>query len=128
MTGSPFAQTPEPPYVAVIFTSTRTEGDCGYDAMSESMRELAARQPGYLGIESARDDLGITVSYWIDEDSARSWKGVAAHLVAQRRGQKVWYQDYRVRVATVERDYGPPGQPAPAAGAGTDQTVPSQSA
>ncbi|HEV7196054.1 MAG TPA: antibiotic biosynthesis monooxygenase [Pedococcus sp.] len=127
MSSSPFAQTPEPPYVAVIFTSTRTEGDRGYESMSESMRELASEQPGYLGIESARDDLGITVSYWINEDSARAWKDVAAHLVAQRRGQEVWYQDYRVRVATVGREYGGPGHPAPAAGAGVDQTVPSQS-
>jgi heme-degrading monooxygenase HmoA len=96
--------------------------------MSQSMCELAARQPGYLGIESAREDVGITVSYWVDQEAARAWKGVAAHLIAQRRGQEVWYQDYRVRVATVEREYGGPGQPAPAAGAGTDQTVPSQSA
>ncbi|WP_430787804.1 antibiotic biosynthesis monooxygenase family protein [Actinoplanes sp. G11-F43] len=101
------AETPEPPYVAVIFTSTRTEGDQGYAAMAARMHELALDQPGYLGIESAREDVGITVSYWADHDAARAWKQVAAHLVAQRRGREVWYRDYRVRVATVERDYGP---------------------
>jgi heme-degrading monooxygenase HmoA len=103
-TGS-IAATPEPPYVAVIFTSVRTPGDNGYAAMSAAMDRLAAEQPGYLGIESAREDLGITVSYWADEAAARGWKRVAAHLGAQRLGRERWYQDYRVRVATVTRDY-----------------------
>jgi heme-degrading monooxygenase HmoA len=101
------AATPEPPYVAVIFTSLRTPGDHGYAATAAAMNELALIQPGYLGIEAAREGLGITVSYWRDEGSARAWKGVAEHLVAQRRGRDVWYTDYRVRVATVVRDYGP---------------------
>ena len=101
------AATPEPPYVAVIFTSLRTEGDQGYAAMAVSMERLAERQPGYLGIESAREETGITVSYWVDQAAARAWKDVAAHLVAQQRGREIWYRDYRVRVATVERDYGP---------------------
>jgi heme-degrading monooxygenase HmoA len=101
------AGTPEPPYVAVIFTSLRRDGDNGYAVMSARMDELAAQQPGYLGVEAARDRLGITVSYWVDEQAARSWKQVAAHLVAQQRGRDVWYSDYRVRVAVVHRDYGP---------------------
>jgi heme-degrading monooxygenase HmoA len=102
------ANTPEPPYTAVIFTSLRTDGDNGYGAMAERMEELGAQQPGYLGIESARDGLGITVSYWADDASARAWKQVGEHVVAQRIGQERWYSDYRVRVARVERDYGPP--------------------
>ena len=107
MTSDPFAQTPEPPYVAVVFSSVRTDGDHGYAAMSRRMGALAAEQPGYLGIESARDDaLAITVSYWVDEAAAAAWKQVAEHLVAQERGRSAWYDDYRVRVATVTRDYG----------------------
>jgi heme-degrading monooxygenase HmoA len=101
------AETPQPPYVAVIFTSLRTAGDNGYAAMVAKMDKMAAEQPGYLGIESAREELGITVSYWQDEASARAWKQVGAHLVAQARGAAVWYADYRVRVAHVTRDYGP---------------------
>jgi heme-degrading monooxygenase HmoA len=100
------AATPEPPYVAVIFTSLRTPGDNGYGAMSEAMDRLATEQPGYLGLEAAREGLGITVSYWADEASAQAWKQVAAHLGAQRLGRERWYADYRVRVATVTRDYG----------------------
>lgn len=103
------ASTPEPPYVAVIFTSVRTEDDEeGYAAMAERMEELGAAQPGYLGIESAREGLGITVSYWRSEADARAWKQVAEHLGAQRVGRERWYRSYRVRVATVGREYGPP--------------------
>ncbi len=102
------AVTPEPPYVAVIFTSLRTDGDRGYEATTVAMAELAARQPGFLGAESARDGLGITVSYWRDEGAARAWCDVGEHLVAQRHGREIWYSDYRVRVATVHREYGRP--------------------
>jgi heme-degrading monooxygenase HmoA len=104
---APLASTPEPPYVAAIFTSVRTPGDSGYAAMAESMAELAAAQPGYLGMESAREGVGITVSYWRDEAAARGWKQVADHRVAQRLGRDVWYSDYRVRIAHVVREYGP---------------------
>jgi heme-degrading monooxygenase HmoA len=100
------ASTPRPPYTAVIFTSVLGSDANGYAAMSAAMEALARVQPGYLGIESARDRVGITVSYWVDEDAARAWKQVARHLVAQRLGRERWYLDYRVRVATVLRDYG----------------------
>ena len=100
------ASTPEPPYYAVVFTSLRTDGDDGYGAMAQHMDELAALQPGYLGVESAREGLGITVSYWRDLASIRAWKANVEHLLAQRTGQSTWYSDYRVRVARVERDYG----------------------
>lgn len=100
------ATTPSAPYTAVIFTSLRTAGDNGYSAMANAMVELARSQPGFLGIESAHDELSVTVSYWTDDDAARAWKEVSQHLVAQRRGREVWYGDYRVRVATVHRDYG----------------------
>jgi heme-degrading monooxygenase HmoA len=102
------ADTPEPPYVAVIFTSLRTPGDAGYSLTSEEMAALAEKQPGYLGVESARDSdgLGITVSYWRDEDAARAWKRVAEHRTAQRSGRETWYQQYRVRIAAVAREYG----------------------
>ena len=70
-----FAETPPPPYTAVIFTSVRTDEDAeGYTATSARMEELAAEQPGFLGIESAREQLGITVSYWATADDARAWK------------------------------------------------------
>ena len=104
--GSSIASTPDPPYTAVVFTSTRTAGDHGYARMSDRMDDLARRQPGYLGHESARgEDLSITVSYWVDHPAAGAWKQVAEHLVAQECGRATWYSDYTVRVATVDRDY-----------------------
>lgn len=107
---TPFAETPEPPYYAVIFTSRRNPGDDGYAAMSEEMDALAKAQPGYLGIESTRgaDGTGITVSYWRDEESIRAWKAVARHRAAQAAGQSKWYEEYHVRVARVERAYDGP--------------------
>ena len=69
------------------------------------MDELGAQQPGYLGIESASEELGITVSYWATEEHARSWKRVAEHLAAQRYGRERWYEEYTVRIAHVARDY-----------------------
>jgi heme-degrading monooxygenase HmoA len=100
------ASTPEPPYTAVIFTSLRApvEGD-GYDEMAGEMDALAARQPGFLGVESAREAIGITVSYWASAADARAWKSVAEHRAAQRLGRERWYSAFRVRVATVEREY-----------------------
>ncbi|WP_332768634.1 antibiotic biosynthesis monooxygenase family protein [Phenylobacterium sp.] len=100
------AVTPEPPYYAVIFTSTRTEGDRGYGSMADEMVRMAAAQPGFLGVESARDGVGITVSYWRDLESIALWKRVADHLAAQRQGRETWYAQYEVRIAKVERAYG----------------------
>jgi len=105
---SPYAQTPEPPYYAVIFTSLRSEGDEGYGEMAERMMELAACQEGFLGVESVRDGLGITVSYWRDRDSIERWKVDLEHREAQRLGRERWYRSYRIRIARVEeeRSYG----------------------
>jgi heme-degrading monooxygenase HmoA len=100
------ATTPPAPYYAVIFTSLRTEGDKGYGDMADRMVELAAQQPGFLGVESAREGLGITVSYWEDLASIKAWKMNAEHLVAQQTGRSDWYTHYKTRIAKVERDYG----------------------
>jgi len=100
------ARTPEPPYTAVIFTSLHSGVADGYARMATRMFRLAAEQPGYLGHESVSEpEAGITVSYWSDHTTAAAWKQVAEHLVAQQRGQDVWYADYTVRIATVERAY-----------------------
>ena len=101
----PIAQTPAPPYYAVIFTSLRTPGDAGYAAMSDRMVALAQGQPGYLGMESAREEVGITVSYWADLDSIRAWKANAEHLQAQAMGHQQWYSAFTTRIARVEREY-----------------------
>lgn len=99
------ARTPEPPYYAVIFTSTRTEVDGGYGDMAMKMVEMASQQPGFLGVESARgaDGLGITVSYWESEEAIANWRRNAEHRIAQGKGREQWYAEFVTRVAKVER-------------------------
>ena len=102
------AKTPAPPYWVVVFTSQRTTQDAeGYAEMDEALERLAPEQPGFLGIESVRDasGLGITVSYWRDEESIATWKRHALHAEAQQLGRSRWYVDYALRVARVERSY-----------------------
>ena len=103
---SQIANTPEPPYYAAIFTSQRTSTDAGYEATADRMLALAARQEGFLGVESAREGLGITVSYWSSLEAIKLWKSNAEHLEAQRQGRASWYSSFSVRIAKVERDYG----------------------
>lgn len=100
------ADTPKPPYFAVIFTSFRSAGDNGYNKMADEMVELAKQQPGFLGIESARENIGITISYWSDLASIKAWKENSEHLEAQRAGRQSWYNSFKVRISKVERDYG----------------------
>jgi heme-degrading monooxygenase HmoA len=103
------AQTPEPPYFAVIFTSRRNEppegADDGYEAAAARMIELAKGRPGFLGVDSARSQVGITVCYWTDEAAIAAWKADAEHRLAQEQGRTRWYRQYSVRVARVERAY-----------------------
>jgi len=99
------AQTPQPPYFAVIFTSIRTEGDNGYGDTARQMLELATEQPGFLGFESARQEIGISVSYWESLEAIAAWKANITHRHAQGRA-KDWYKAFRVRVCRVEREYG----------------------
>jgi heme-degrading monooxygenase HmoA len=98
---------------AVIFSSQRRAGadgaaDDGYEQAADQMLALAAQQPGYLGVESARgsDGFGITVSYWASEQAIRDWKQVAEHRAVQTHGREHWYVHYQVRIARVERAYG----------------------
>jgi len=100
------ANTPKPPYYAVIFTSIRTDLDENYQEMANLMVDLASKQVGFLGMETARSAIGITVSYWNDLEAIREWKQQVDHQMAQKMGREVWYQQYKTRIAKVERDYG----------------------
>lgn len=99
------AATPNPPYYAVIFTSIRSEGDKGYAETAEYMLALASQQPGFLGFETARQELGISVSYWSTPEAIHAWKENAAHRLAQNKARD-WYTSFRVRVCRVEQEYG----------------------
>ena len=108
MSDASFANTPAPPYYAVMFTSQRNDTDAeGYAEAADAMAALAARQPGYLGMESARgaDGVGITLSYWRSEADILAWKHHAEHAAIRDRGRGDWYTRYITRVAKVERAY-----------------------
>lgn len=94
------------PYYAVIFTSKRTTADPeGYAQMAEQMMELAALQPGYLGVDHAREYIGITISYWDSLQAISNWKQQQDHLEAQRLGRERWYEHFTLRICRVEREY-----------------------
>ena len=99
------ADTPETPYYAVIFTSIRTSQNNGYEEMAAKMVSLAKQQPGFLGVESSREQIGITVSYWQDLQSIAAWKQQMDHQAAQQLGKQQWYSSYKTRIALVEKDY-----------------------
>jgi len=103
-----FAALPAPPYYAVIFSSRRRPIDQGYADMAERMLELAAQQPGCLGVEGSRDSagFGLTVSYWSSLEAIAAWKANSAHAAAQSLGNHTWYEHYEIRIARVERAYG----------------------
>ncbi|PHS67280.1 MAG: antibiotic biosynthesis monooxygenase [Flavobacterium sp.] len=93
------------PYYAVIFTSLLSENSKGYNEMAANMENLAKQQPGFLGIDTVRDNIGITISYWENLDDIKNWKANLDHLAAQKLGKEQWYQWYKVRVCKVEREY-----------------------
>lgn len=99
-------KTPEPPYIAVIFTSIR-KSDEGYTDMSELLDNLSKEQEGFLGMESVRNEAGegVAVSYWTDEKYIREWKHKTLHQQAQKLGKERWYDKYKVRICKVQRDY-----------------------
>ncbi|MEQ8240114.1 MAG: antibiotic biosynthesis monooxygenase [Cyclobacteriaceae bacterium] len=99
------ANTPKPPYYAVIFSSMRTTINDNYSEEADKMVELAKVQDGFLGVEFARNELGITVSYWKDLESIKKWKENTDHSIAREKGRKDWYSAFKTRIAKVERDY-----------------------
>jgi heme-degrading monooxygenase HmoA len=99
------ADTPQPPYYAVIFSSIRYADDKGYAETAQNMVDLAAKQPGFLGFETARQELGISISYWSTLEAIKAWKQNTEHRQAQARA-KDWYKSFKVRICRVEREYG----------------------
>lgn len=100
------ANTPNVPYYAVIFSTVRSTFDEGYTETAERMEELAKLQEGYLGIESARNKIGITVSYWKSLEAINKWKNNFEHTEAREKGRTLWYEKYQLRICKVEHEYG----------------------
>jgi len=100
------ANTPKPPYYAVIFSTVRTNVEDGYNEMAERMEHLAKQQEGYLGIETARNEVRITISYWESLDAILKWKNNSEHIIARKLGKELWYKKYQLRICKVEHEYG----------------------
>ncbi|PCJ64561.1 MAG: antibiotic biosynthesis monooxygenase [Bacteroidetes bacterium] len=96
---------PNPPYYAVIFTTLQSDNTEGYLEMAKQMEDLVSLQKGFLGFDSARDKVGITVSYWKDLESINLWRNNMEHQAAKQTGKEQWYKDYTLRIAKVERQY-----------------------
>ncbi len=96
--------TPKPPYFAVIFSSKRTEEAVDYLETNKQLLALARKESGFIGVESVRNDLGITISYWKDLESINRWRDNLQHKIAKERGIKEWYESYHVRIAEVKWD------------------------
>ncbi|WP_299007030.1 antibiotic biosynthesis monooxygenase [uncultured Tenacibaculum sp.] len=94
------------PYYAVIFTTTLSDDTEGYYEMAEKMDNLAKEQDGYLGVESTRSNVGITVSYWESLDAIVKWKNNVEYTEARNKGRERWYKKYQLRICKVEREYG----------------------
>jgi len=95
----------KPPYYAVIFTATQTETIEGYGETAQLMEELASQQQGYLGMDHARSEIGITISYWESLEAIARWKAQKDHQQAQHKGKTTWYSQYTIRICRVEREY-----------------------
>lgn len=98
------ANTPKPPYYAVIFTSFLHEGSIGYADATNYALSLAKAQPGFLGYEGARNGMGISVSYWNSLEAIRAWKEHPEHVRLQKQEAR-WFRESKIRVCKVERDY-----------------------
>ena len=92
---------PAPPYYAVIFTSTLSDQQQGYAEMAKKMEEMAQNQAGFLEMDSARDQVGITVSYWESLDAIDAWRNNSSHRAAKALGKKKWYASYDLKICKV---------------------------
>lgn len=95
----------ETPYYAVIFTSLLHETDEEYIGLDEILIEKATASGGFLGMDSARSELGISISYWKTLEDIKKWRENFDHIDAMTKGKQKWYERYNVRICLVERNY-----------------------
>lgn len=96
------ALTPEPPYYAVIFSSYLKNNLYDYEETFEKLMQIAGEIDGFIGMESVRNDFGISISYWKDKSSIEEWKENFEHIIAKKRGKQEWYKNYSLKIARVE--------------------------
>lgn len=97
--------------IAVIFEVTLKEGQDGrYLDLAATLRPLLDGIDGFISIERFRSLVEprrmLSLSFWRDEEAVARWRQLEAHRAVQREGREDVFADYRLRVATVLRDYG----------------------
>ena len=92
---------------AVIFTSQQSLNTKGYADMALRMEELVKTMPGFLGVDSCRNEkgFGITISYWKSLEDIKNWKNNLEHKQAQQLGKEKWYQHYKIKICKIEKKY-----------------------
>ncbi|WP_242224112.1 antibiotic biosynthesis monooxygenase [Bacillus cereus group sp. BfR-BA-01380] len=95
------------PYYAVIFTSRLSSETDDYEIVADEMVKLATQQPGFIDVESVRNEagFGITISYWESLEAIKQWKEHASHIIARKRGREQWYEQFHTRICLVEKEY-----------------------
>jgi len=100
------ANTPQPPYYAVIAPAELSKDVRGYPEMVSELLRLATEQPGFLGIEACMmNDFALAVSYWESLDAIAGWRKNARHVIAKDAARKRWFSRYLTRIARVEVVY-----------------------
>jgi heme-degrading monooxygenase HmoA len=97
--------------IAVIFEVVPAPGKRQeYLDLAAKLRPELERTDGFISIERfaslANDSKILSLSFWRDEDAVRRWRNVQEHREAQAKGRGGVFADYRLRVASVLRDYG----------------------
>ncbi len=96
--------------IAVIFEVTPKPGRASrYFELAEQLREQLERFDGFISIERFQSlvnhDKYLSLSFWRDQKAVEKWYSVEEHRAAQQEGRTHIFQDYRIRVAEVSRDY-----------------------
>ena len=100
--------------IAVIFEVIPTsEGKAEYLAIAANLKEHLADIPGFISIErfqSLADPHKIlSLSFWRDEDAVAQWRNFEEHRTAQAQGRNSLFEDYRIRVGSINLDYSKSG-------------------
>ncbi|MBB4094623.1 antibiotic biosynthesis monooxygenase family protein [Brucella pecoris] len=98
--------------IAVIFEVWPADDDRRgqYLDIAASLREDLSKIDGFLSIERfqslADPDKLLSLSFWRDEEAVRAWRNLPSHRAAQNKGRSGVFENYRLRVASILRDYG----------------------
>lgn len=96
--------------IAVLFEAEAlAEAQQRYLQLAAELKPLLSDTPGFISIERFQSlstpGKILSLSWWEDEDSVAGWKQNVMHLAAQEEGKRSIFSFYRIRVATVFRDY-----------------------